>query len=712
MKQWVIKIGCVLLVGLCILTIAYFLRARPEVVQKDTVLFTGDAPYYHLRQITYTIENFPQTLPRDPCVNFPEGSHVPWNPGTLLLYAGVCKILKAKTSHEIESVCAWIPTVLGILSVLLGFFLAKSLLGLPSAVVAAFFLAIFPLHIELSYTGHINSAIVLIFFLLAFFWLYTEGVSSEKLVFSLVYGICAGIVLGVLPCIHAPSVSFVVIPLFTYTIITLKHLWNGSWQAPLQWGHMACFGIVAMGNFYFATLAEVKHVSVYNFGYFQGWFILYCALTTVALSITSWAMLRWSVASLLKVGILIAEFILGTILLLLFVPDSGSKLWEAISSTFTPAVWSLPVRQIFYDYTWLLPFALPGFVYLVICFIQEPKTPYAISISIFLIAGISTFFSQSFAAFWGVSLLPLIALCIVFAFTSFSSRLLKASVAIIAMLLLGATFYFAPPKQQPVDIPQKELSPVLEWIGENIGKEMQGKPVRALLADPRWGDWIVYKTGVPVVANSDIARTTHFKGRKIWANFMLETEEKKAAYELIRPNIRFVLIPTHPDYKLASHILLNQESKESHISRYMVDSLASFPKKEKDEQHLSLPPSSHFRLIYSSSYSLQKPSYKIYEVVEGARLEGQTRPESSVRVTLPLETKTKKARKLVYQVTIQTDFRGFYKVQIPYSTDSHTSQIRPSAKVYDVFSAGESKVVPIMEDKVQKGAAISLHFGQ
>ncbi|MCK5660123.1 MAG: hypothetical protein KAH86_02105, partial [Methanosarcinales archaeon] len=52
---------------------------RSVFVDNDVVLIGAD-PYYHLRRVIYMVQNFPETLPFDPFINYPDGLWVGWPP--------------------------------------------------------------------------------------------------------------------------------------------------------------------------------------------------------------------------------------------------------------------------------------------------------------------------------------------------------------------------------------------------------------------------------------------------------------------------------------------------------------------------------------------------------------------------------------------------------------------------------------------------------
>jgi hypothetical protein len=115
----------------------------------DVVFTTGD-PYYHLRLALAALADFPRLLAFDRYLNFPDGSHVPIPPLWTWTLAGVGRLLGGD-QRALEHGAAWLPPILGALTLLPVAALARRLAGPAVALGAAALLALLPLHVV--YTG-------------------------------------------------------------------------------------------------------------------------------------------------------------------------------------------------------------------------------------------------------------------------------------------------------------------------------------------------------------------------------------------------------------------------------------------------------------------------------------------------------------------------------------------------------------------------------
>ncbi len=131
----------ILLVGLALrlLPLAYSLSG-------GHVVFSEFDPYYHLRRITYAVAHFPYLNSFDSYVNYPYGYGISWPPLFDLAAAGLSLIigLGSPSRSIIEMVSASLPVILGLVSILLLYYIVKDALGRHAGLLAALFMAILP----------------------------------------------------------------------------------------------------------------------------------------------------------------------------------------------------------------------------------------------------------------------------------------------------------------------------------------------------------------------------------------------------------------------------------------------------------------------------------------------------------------------------------------------------------------------------------------
>ncbi|MFB6124505.1 MAG: oligosaccharyl transferase, archaeosortase A system-associated [Halanaeroarchaeum sp.] len=111
------------------------------------VYLGGNDPWYHFRQITYTISHYPSSMPFDVWTNFPLGTHA-GQFGTLFdqVLATVALILGAgsPTTHLVKMVALFAPPVIGALGIVPVYFIGKRLGGRITGVLAAVVMALLP----------------------------------------------------------------------------------------------------------------------------------------------------------------------------------------------------------------------------------------------------------------------------------------------------------------------------------------------------------------------------------------------------------------------------------------------------------------------------------------------------------------------------------------------------------------------------------------
>ncbi|MBE0431747.1 MAG: hypothetical protein IBX67_07960, partial [Dehalococcoidia bacterium] len=140
-------IAGIVLAGLC--GVALYLRiALPydQVFVGDWVWFRDTDAYYYLRHIENLVHNFPRVNAFDPYMLHPGGSIGLHRPFFAWLIAGISLLIGggSPTQPTIESVAAYMPAILGALTVIPVFFIGKELFSRWAGLIAAALVAILP----------------------------------------------------------------------------------------------------------------------------------------------------------------------------------------------------------------------------------------------------------------------------------------------------------------------------------------------------------------------------------------------------------------------------------------------------------------------------------------------------------------------------------------------------------------------------------------
>jgi dolichyl-phosphooligosaccharide-protein glycotransferase len=183
-----LMLPAVLLIGL-----AVRLLPLTYCISGNSVLFSEFDPYYHMRRIVYTIDHFPFANSFDSYVNYPHGFGISWPPlfdliaATLSLIAG----LGNPARFTIELVSAAVPVLLGVLSIVLLYYIVKDALGKNAALIAAFFMAVLPAAIFRTAFAFTDHHALEIFMSLAMYLCFTRAITiarEEKLSLSNIGG--------------------------------------------------------------------------------------------------------------------------------------------------------------------------------------------------------------------------------------------------------------------------------------------------------------------------------------------------------------------------------------------------------------------------------------------------------------------------------------------------------------------------------------------
>ncbi len=135
------------LVVVIVFMAAIRLQSYEKFVRSGEVLFSGNDAWYHLREVRYTVRNWPATMPFDPWTNFPFGTSV-GQFGTLYdqIVATVALVLGLGSPSEqlVSKVLLVAPAVSGALTAIPAYYIGKRLGGRVGGLFSALLLALMP----------------------------------------------------------------------------------------------------------------------------------------------------------------------------------------------------------------------------------------------------------------------------------------------------------------------------------------------------------------------------------------------------------------------------------------------------------------------------------------------------------------------------------------------------------------------------------------
>jgi len=138
--QWIlILVAIVALMGL-------FLQIRlipsETLLRGDGINLLGNDPWYHLRQVEVTVQNFPHYSWVDPMTRYPIGSNVHWGSLFTEIIASFALLAGAHTRPELIRLACYAPPLIGVLLVPIVYYIGKLMQGWKTGLIAALFVAV------------------------------------------------------------------------------------------------------------------------------------------------------------------------------------------------------------------------------------------------------------------------------------------------------------------------------------------------------------------------------------------------------------------------------------------------------------------------------------------------------------------------------------------------------------------------------------------
>jgi oligosaccharyl transferase (archaeosortase A-associated) len=228
----------IILAALCGISL-YIRIALPydQIFVNDGVWFRETDAYYYMRHIETLVQNFPHFNAFDPYILFPGGGGGLVRPFFPWFIAGIIRLVSvgAPTLHTMESIAAYMPAILGTLTLIPVYFIGKELFNRWVGVISAALVVILPgefLHRSLlGFTDHhvaetLFSAVCVLFLIMAIKRAREREISFGHLLSRdwatitkpLVYTLLAGVFLGIYLLSWQGGLMFVFI-IFAYLVI-------------------------------------------------------------------------------------------------------------------------------------------------------------------------------------------------------------------------------------------------------------------------------------------------------------------------------------------------------------------------------------------------------------------------------------------------------------------------------------------------------------
>jgi dolichyl-diphosphooligosaccharide--protein glycosyltransferase len=234
-KNWWIAVSLIGIFLLVLFLNSYFnitseTSINPEGKDLDKFYLSGPDPYYNMRLIDETLYgetagHYPYYSDIDPLLDYPLGRSGDRPPLLNMFAIGFSRVL-TPFMDEIDAVgvsMQFVPALFGALLVFPVYFIGKTLFGKREGLVAAFLIALIPIHIGSghgsAYTLFDHDSLNLLLFFLKFLFLI-KGIKDKDSIRSVLYALLSGVSLGALSMTWVEA-QFLYVIIAAYIIIQM-----------------------------------------------------------------------------------------------------------------------------------------------------------------------------------------------------------------------------------------------------------------------------------------------------------------------------------------------------------------------------------------------------------------------------------------------------------------------------------------------------------
>ena len=724
-----------------VLIIGLLLRlfAGRSSLTENGVLLPGYDEYYHMRRILFTANHFPSTLWFDSYLNYPQGFDITWPPLFDQISAALCVAFGQYSKAGVENVACFVPMIIGIIAIVVIYYIVRELFDHKVALLAAFMAALAPYYLLYTmFAAMDHHCLEVMLSLITLLFMIMAICRSEK---RYHYAFAAGVAMAALSYTWQGADIYLAIFLLYAAVQMTLDLKDGKSSKETARMLLAAFVIAFLLVLPFGNTPALS-------ASFRGLGAMIIALSIMfALALItakrkiSWKAFPLGILILLALFALLSElagrfFGVGEMIQsgLEYIWGAGmiGKIAEAEpliydAETFSQVVFSVLGLN--------LLFSLGGLAASLIFIRRSTGAKRQGQILLVLWMAFTLILTLGQSRFLYISTISMgMLISILFFFlldmadkrhkegrlepAARSPRLLAA--VLLLLLVLPTAWDAASFSQSNPPAVAGDWEESLAWLKENSNTtsffEAPYKTAEySVMSWWDYGNWILYLAERPVVANNfqaGVADATKF--------YLSESEEEATA----------VLDARGSRYIFADYGLIY--GKLAALTTWANEDLSSYMKMEDYGSQYSVTPqerlfnttlgrlylsdgagTGHFRLIYESKTFLgekqDKSEVKIFEYVPGALIKVRAGPDQ--RVGALLNMTSNQGRPFIYVNEAKANGDSF-EIRVPYSTESQNEchAITP----YLVFSGNKDAVkmenLDVSEEDVINGRTIELTF--
>lgn len=683
----------------------------PQVIEQDRIVFLETDPYYHMWRVFSYIDTFPKTFFYDGYINFPYGTLVGWPPFFDQVIAVISIIIGGKPGgHLVEYVGAYMPVVQGIFTIASIYFITKELFSERAALFGSLLIAVMPAHSQISFLGFTDHHVAEVLLMVAAYMFFIRALNDSTQRSAIISGILIGI--SFLTWQGAPI--FTGILLFYSIVQFILDKKSGVISNYLVITGTTSFLSAFLIIMIFYIWVPWQHtITAWTLSYFQPLFLI-LSIITIALSgliSNSMKKSRWQHYAISMIALFAGIFLLINI--------AAPSLYNSISGGVSYLLRDMPVlkqiseaQPLFYTYdgkflgwqifnnpvwnafTFSFYFAIIGMVwFLHTCkkSMNKGNIFFLIWTMIVLVLALyqrrfTYLLSANIAMISGFFIDEILKKSISFHFTLFhpdtnSKKIIPPVISSLFILIL-----VIPNIAMSYGLSQNQFKPSddwydsLIWLRDNT-PEIENEPQYGIMAWWDYGNWILYISRRPVVANNfqiggDESAKFFITPDETYANTIMN--KRKARYVIVEPRMGFNKFKQGDQYVIKGTFKAVAGFADTDISLYLDKN--NLPNQNYFQTMYARMHVfdgyglKNYRMIYESNetnYNLfDKPTrnIKIFEYIKGAKIIGKA--SSNNTAVISGQIITNQERIFDYMEEVKSNKDGIFELVVPYSTDS------------------------------------------